>query len=183
MVKMLRVWTVAGLLVACTALDSAPAGEWQTPRIAGYGKVRPYPDAAVYPQASGNHKIIFDITQAADGPEQINPGFEHVARLLNLFALAEVPQDQIKVALVVHGSATPAVLNEEHHRKQFGVPNPNAELIARLAKAGVTLYVCGQALAHHDYPPDWVNADITLALAALTVLPAYQRQGYALVPQ
>lgn len=182
MVKVLGRLAFTGLVIA-GALNSVVAEEWQTPRITGYGKVRPYPDTAVYPEASGDYKIIFDITKAADAPEQINPGFGHVARLLNLFALAKVPEDQIKVVLVVHGSATSAVLDKTHYRKQFGIPNPNAQLITQLAEAGVTLYVCGQALAAHQYLPDWINGDITLALAALTILPTYQRQGYALIPQ
>ncbi|QBQ55520.1 DsrE family protein [Nitrosococcus wardiae] len=182
MMKVLGYLALTGL-VFVGALNSVFAEEWQTPRITGYGKVRPYSDTAVYPEASGDYKILFDITKAADAPGQINPGFEHVARLLNLFALAKVPEDRIKVVLVVHGSATPAVLDKTYYRKQFGIVNPNAQLITQLAEAGVTLYVCGQALAQYHYPLDWINGDITLALAALTVLPAYQRQGYSLIPQ
>jgi hypothetical protein len=49
-------------------------------------------------------------------------------------------------------------------------------------KAGVTIAVCGQALAEHHFQYDWINADVTLALSALTTIMTLEQQGYVLMP-
>jgi intracellular sulfur oxidation DsrE/DsrF family protein len=155
---------------------------WQYPAIPGYGKVWPYPDAAMRPSPNRNYQVLFDITKAADAPDKVNPGLDHVARLVNLFALSGVPGERLKIALVVHGPATPGILANDQYRKLHGSGNPNTELIRLLKRAGVTLYICGQALAEKGLDPTGVNPDITLALSALTVLSIYQLDGYALIP-
>jgi intracellular sulfur oxidation DsrE/DsrF family protein len=155
---------------------------WQYPAIPGYGKVRPYPDAAARPTPDRDYPVLFDIAKAADAPDKVNPGLDHVARLLNLFALSGVQAERLKIALVVHGPATPIVLTDERYRKLHGRDNPNTELIGRLKRAGVTLFICGQALAEKGLDPAGINPVITLALSALTVLSLYQLDGYALIP-
>jgi hypothetical protein len=45
------------------------------------------------------------------------------------------------------------------------------------------VYVWGQALAHNGFAPSWVNREVSVALAALTVLPVYQLDGYAFIPE
>jgi len=70
---------------------------------------------------------------------------DHVARAVNLFVAAGVSLDQLHIAAVVHGSATPIALRDEAHQKKFGHPNPNAKLLMALRKAGVKIYLCGQA--------------------------------------
>jgi intracellular sulfur oxidation DsrE/DsrF family protein len=154
----------------------------QHPVIKGYGKVHPYPGAATQPSAERDYQVLFDITKAADAPDKVNPGLDHVARLLNLYALAGVPTDHLKVALVVHGSATPIVLKNDAYRKLYQRDNPNTEIIHLLNRAGVKLYICGQALAEKKLEIASVNPEITLAVSALTVLVDYQLDGYALIP-
>jgi intracellular sulfur oxidation DsrE/DsrF family protein len=177
-------FVLAGLLIG-SPMDQASAESksgWEYPAIRGYGKVRPYPDAAARPSPDRTYKVLFDITQSAETPEKPNEGLDHVARLINTLALAGVPIERLKLVLVVHGSATPAILKDERYRNRFGNGNPNTELIQALKKAGVTLYVCGQALAEKEFEPADVNPDITVALSALSVLPLYQMDGYALIP-
>lgn len=162
---------------------TAAETEWQNPVIQGYGKVHPMPETAVQPSPDREYKILFDITQAAETPDAVNPGLEHVARLINLFALAKVPPRQLIIVAVLHGRATVASLDNRYYRKKHRRDNPNSELIGALKKAGVLIYVCGQALAHNDFAPSWVNQEVNVALAALTVLPVYQLDGYALMPE
>jgi intracellular sulfur oxidation DsrE/DsrF family protein len=182
------------LINCCLALNlassafvpvSAAAAEpaWQNPVIQGYGKVHPMPEAAVQPTPDREYKILFDITKAAEAPDQINRGLEHIARLINLFALAKVPPEKLRIVAVLHGSATVASLDNRYYREKHRLDNPNKKLIEALKRAGVVIYVCGQALAHSGFAPAWVNREITVALAALTVLPVYQLDGYALIPK
>lgn len=171
---------VLGLALAgpATAADIT----WQYPVIKEYGKVHPLPQAAVQPSPKREYKILFSITKAAEAPDQVNPGLEHIARLINVFALAKVPMNKLKIVAVLHGPATSAALDDAHYRDKHHSANPNTKLIDALNRAGVTLYVCGQALAHNGFEPGWVEPKVTVALAALTVLPVYQLDGYALIP-
>lgn len=154
----------------------------QHPVIKGYGKVHPYPGAAMQPSPERHYQVLFDITKAADAPDKVNPGLDHVARLLNLYALAGVPTDHLKIVLVVHGPATSIVLKNDAYRKLHQQNNPNSEIIHLLNGARVKLYICGQALAEKKLEIASVSPEITLAVSALTVLIDYQLDGYALIP-
>jgi intracellular sulfur oxidation DsrE/DsrF family protein len=125
--------------------------------------------------------VLFDITKAADSADKVNPGLDHVARLLNLFALARVSTDRLKIVVVVHGSATPLVLKDDAYQKLYQISNPNSELIGLLQSANVKFYICGQALAEKILTPASVNPKVTLALSALTALITYQSDGYAMI--
>jgi hypothetical protein len=78
------------------------------------------------------YKILFDITKAAEAPDEINPGLEHVARLINLFALAKIPPQKLKIVAVLHGRATAASLDDRYHREKYQRDNPNSKLIDAL---------------------------------------------------
>lgn len=187
--SLILIGLAAGLSVGHLAVGqtSAPASsaasDWEYPLIKGFGKVRSYPDAAVQPDPQKEYKVLFSIAQAARAKDQFHPGFEQVARLLNLFGLAGVPSSNLKVVLVVHGEAMPTVLDDAHYREKFQTPNPNTELLKKLKDAGVTLYACAQGLADHEFKPEWLIPEVKPALAALTVLPIYQLAGYALIPE
>ncbi|SOD39959.1 DsrE family protein [Nitrosovibrio sp. Nv4] len=165
--------------IPVTSAESA----WQNPVIQGFGKVQSMPEAAVQPSPDREYKILFDVTKAAKAPEQVNPGLEHIARLINIFALAKVPPEKLKIVAVLHGPATAASLDNRYYREKYQFDNPNLELIEVLKRNGVIVYVCGQALAHSGFASSWVNREVTVALAALTVLPVYQLDGYALIPE
>ncbi|WP_394752949.1 DsrE family protein [Crenothrix sp.] len=173
------------MLSGYSQMVSSATNAKQTPPqqgIQGYGKVYPYPGAAMQPSPERDYQVLFDITKTADAPDKVNPGLDHVARLLNLFAAAGVSTDRLKIVVVVHGPATPVVLKDDAYQKLYQKGNPNSELIGLLHSANVKLYICGQALAEKDLSPESVNPKVTLALSALTVLINYQLDGYALIP-
>lgn len=163
------------------AATAEPA--WQYPVIRGYGKVRPLPEAAVQPNPDREYKVLFSITTAAESPGQLNPGLKRIARLINIFGIAKVPSEKLKIMAVIHGSATPIVLDDQHYRQKFKLDNLNSKLIHELKQAGAIIYVYGQALAHKGCAPSVVNQEVSVALAALTGLSIYQLDGYALIPE
>ena len=176
------------LIILSVALASvgpalAAGGDWRYPAIEGYGGIKPLPEAANQPSVKAEHKAVFDVTKAAKSPDQLNPGLERVARAVNVFASAGVPAEKLDFVVVVHGPATPGILNDAQYEKQFGQANPNTALIAALRKAGVTLHVCGQALAKHAFDQSWVNNEVDVALSALSDLVIFPSRGYAVVPQ
>lgn len=138
---------------------------------------------AVQPSPDREYKILFDISKASGTPGQVNPGLEHIARLINLFVLAKVPPEKLKIVAVLHGLAAAVALGDHHYREKYQFDNPDRKLIDALRRTGVIVYVCGQALAHNGFEPTWVNSEVDIALAALMVLSVYQLDGYALLPE
>jgi intracellular sulfur oxidation DsrE/DsrF family protein len=126
--------------------------------------------------------VVFSLTRAAEKPDEVNPGIEHVARAVNLYHAAGVPLDHLKFVAVASGAATAIALDDAHYREQYGTANPNLPVIEKLRKAGVDIAVCAQAVAGHHYHYDWIDPHVTLALSALTVIIDLQQKGYALVP-
>jgi intracellular sulfur oxidation DsrE/DsrF family protein len=162
-------------LVAVPATAEEPLPQF--PRIAGFGGVFTVPDAAEPPRRGA--EIVFDIT-ADSKSDEVNKGLEAVARYLNLNAQAGLSPNDAKLALVLHGGATKAALNDAAYGKHSAdAKNPNLKLIRELKSCGVEVFVCGQSLARNRFAADEVAAELTVAVSALTVNVNKQRDGYA----
>jgi intracellular sulfur oxidation DsrE/DsrF family protein len=150
------------------------------PIIPNVGGVVPLPNAAEQPRKGA--KVVFDIT-ADSKPADLNKGLERVARLLNLYGSAGLKASDVKIALVMHGEATKSVLAGDVYRSKFGTDkNPNLAVIGELRKAGVEVFVCGQALAYKGFGEADVSEGVEVASAALTVVINRQADGYSYVP-
>ncbi|MDO1528908.1 DsrE family protein [Fulvimonas sp. R45] len=164
-----------GLLLGAAAA-AAPAQA-----ITAAGNFHPLPHAAFQPDRNATYKVVFGMTKPGK-PDQVNPALERVARTVNLYAAAGVPLDHLKFVAIAYGPATALVLDDAHYRAKFGTANPNLPVIAQLRKAGVTVAVCGQAVAENHFQDDWVAKDVDVALSALTTITELEQQGYALMP-
>lgn len=172
---------LGGVLLA-TLVTIAGAADWEYPVIKDAGPVINLPKAAVQPVTNIDYKILFDIMGWPEMQGTQVPGLFSVAQVINTFAIAGTQPDKLNLALVLHGKATESVLQAQAFQDRHGFANPNLKLISELRKLGVTLYVCGQALAAHDIASKDVNPAITIALSAHIVVPTYQLQGYAFMP-
>ena len=128
-----------------------------------------------------DYKIVIDLKASNDNFEAVNKGLNNVARLLNLHGVAGVPKEKLHVAVAVHYTATPIILNNTGYQKKYGVDNPNLKLINQLKEAGVELYVCGQSLVARDYAFEDVNPKVEIGLSMLTVVTEKTMQGYQLL--
>lgn len=159
---------------------------WQTPTIQGAGKIHPLPDAAYQPDPDADYKVVFNVTHAADATDEVSPALKHVARTLNLYVHAGVPEDHLHFVAVLHGAATRIALDDAHYRQAYDTTNPDLPLIHKLRQHGVDVVVCGQAVAEHVDQDDWqfdgIADDVTLSLSALTTITELQQKGYALMP-
>ncbi len=136
---------------------------------------------AVEPPRAGA-KIVFDIT-ADSPPTEINKGIERAARMINLYGAAGLKPEDLKLTLVLHGGATKSILKDEFYSQRFGTSsNPNLPLICELQSAGVEIFVFGQALNYKGFPNSAVADNVSVAVAALTVIVNRQLDGYAYVP-
>jgi intracellular sulfur oxidation DsrE/DsrF family protein len=177
----IAVWVLAGSWLLTSAADTtAPPLELSYPKIQNHGGIVSLPDAAQQPRAAA--KVVFDIT-TDNAPGEVNRGLDRVARYVNLSAGAGVDSGRIQIAAVVHGPATQSILKDSAYaRHRETRENPNLDLIRQLKAAGVELYVCGQALAHHRFDQADVAPEVTIAVAAMTVSVNKQLEGYAYLP-
>ena len=173
---------VASLLLAMTtglAQAQAPAG----PAVPGYGATHTAPRAAERPSKSLRYKVLFSVTQGNDDTTKANASLEKVARFMNLLATDGIRPVRGDVVAVMHGKATPIVMDDTAYRaRNNGAANPSLELIDQLKKAGVSVRVCSQALAAASIAPETVDKRVEIDVAALTTLANLQLRGYALIP-
>lgn len=180
--------TAAILGLAVSVLAQQPNEKLVFPIIPKVGGVVPLPNGTVVPLPNAAEpplkgaKVVFDITADAK-PADLNKGLERVARLLNLYGSVGFKASDVKIALVLHGEATKSALVDDAYKQRFGTPrNPNLALIAELRKAGVEVFVCGQALAYKGFKKSEVAKGVKVAFAALTVIINKQAAGYSYVP-
>ncbi|MGA9853311.1 MAG: DsrE family protein [Gammaproteobacteria bacterium] len=171
-----------GIFLSPAAFAAQPAGFWQNPVIKDAGEMHPLPQAAFQPQKDATYKAVFSMTRGEKNSKDLNDDLAHVARAVNVFVSAGVPLDHLKFVVIIHGGAVPAVLDNAHYKKEFGVDNPNLKVIQELKAAGVQMAVCGQAVAGYNYEYSWVNSNVKIALSALSTIIILQHDGYALMP-
>jgi intracellular sulfur oxidation DsrE/DsrF family protein len=170
----------AGLLAIGTAAPAADP-DWTYPTIQGFGKISAAPETGMQPAKDIQYKVVFNVTMGGDA-DKVNPGLDRVARAVNLFTSAGVPLSNLHFVAVVHGPATPSVLDQAHYNQKFNVDNPNAKLISELEKVGVKVVVCAQALAHNGFQRAWVNPQVEVTLSAITDVIILEQQGYVIFP-
>lgn len=169
--------TVLATAAFCLALPAlaGPEDFVGGPRVPSYGKTVPVPDAVL--PADARFKVAFDLAAASEG-EAVNRNLDSAARLLNMHALAGVPDENVSVAIVVHGPAAMDVINDAKR----GSPNPSAGLVAELVAAGASIQLCGQTAASRGITQDDLLPGVTLSLSAMTAHALLQQDGYTLNP-
>ena len=159
-------------------------GEWPAPMAPAVSEADGYvaiPNAAVTPQKGHLYRAVFDATHAAEKPTQLLPALNMAGSELNAFEASGIPSRNVKFVIVFHGDAVAGILDAAHYKAKFGVDNPNLPVLAKLKKAGVQLFVCGQQVAADKTDPHTLAKDVAVASDALIVLMTYQNDGYALL--
>ena len=181
----MRKWAMAFVAMAATP---AAAQEADYSRFT-YGPVfadnGPVADVAVTTPipADAQFRVAFDAARASDGVEA-NPTLVSAARLINMHARAGLARDATQVAVVVHGRATPDLLNARAYAaRNEGAANPSAELVGLLLDSGVRIILCGQSAAGSgvDETADLLPG-VEVALSAMTAHAMLQQQGYTVNP-
>jgi intracellular sulfur oxidation DsrE/DsrF family protein len=165
----------------CSAVAQGEEPNWVHPTIKEGGAVVSLPDSGMQPSKSAEYKVVFNVTNGGNN-DKLNPGLDRVARAVNIFTSAGVPMSQLHFVAVIHGPATPSVLDNAHYREKFNMDNPNLKLIDELTRAGVKVVVCGQALANNKFPQDWVYRQVEVTLSAISDVIILEQQGYVMFP-
>ncbi|WP_159643580.1 DsrE family protein [Sphingorhabdus sp. 109] len=126
--------------------------------------------------------IAFDVSAAAE-PDKINRTIESAARFINMHVAAGVPQENIRLAIVVHGGASFDLTSQEFFgAHKDGRTNASAAAIARLQQHGVEFYLCGQSAAAHGISIADLLPGVKMSLSAMTAHALLQQQGYSINP-
>lgn len=178
----MKITATSALLAATLALASVPtfADALLPPLIPGYGEVTPVENAGEKPDPKVDYKIVLNATKGGTG-DAPPPFLDKAAKVANLLAQSGVPAEHRHVVVILQAAATTAVLNEKGLKARGLARNPSADLVAKLNAAGVSVRVCGQALAGAKIARDEVLPGIQVDLSALTTVPALQLRGYALL--
>jgi intracellular sulfur oxidation DsrE/DsrF family protein len=164
-------------LISMSALAAEPT---TGPVIEGYGRSALITDSDVQLPANHDYRVVWEITQYGNGPEEVNRAVDRVARFLNLHAKAGVSTDNMHLAIVTHMAALKTFLSDGAYEREYQMRNPNAELVQRLIGAGVQIYVCGQSMTFQGLAKSDLAPGVMLAPSAMTMVHLLQDQGYTL---
>lgn len=149
-------------------------------KITKYGKVSFLPEASMQPQAET--QIVVDVTAGGE-PGKLFPSIDKLARFVNIYHAAGQKSHAVDLAVVLHGDATLAILNDDAYSDHFNTKgNPNLDCLHELHENGVQIYVCGQSLISKKHKPSEVVVFADVAVSGLTSLANLQKDGYAYVP-
>lgn len=127
-------------------------------------------------------KLVYDTYRGADSGE-VNSTFLSAARFINMHVDAGHPQENIKVAIVVHGTTSLDVTQDDFYGQHHnGAKNANADVIAALISQGVEFYICGQSAAFRGVTKENILPGIKFSLSAMTAHAMLQKEGYAIIP-
>lgn len=152
------------------------------PVVEKFGPVYEVPDLGLPAPADRIYRVVFDIDSSPSDNEEVNSALTTVARFLNMHAKAGVPVQNLRVAIVMHGSASKDALKNSAYRDRYGVDNPNAGLLQALDRAGVRAYLCGQTATFREIHSNELTPPVQMALSAMTALVLLQEEGYNLIP-
>jgi intracellular sulfur oxidation DsrE/DsrF family protein len=170
------------LVSSATALRAQALGPSRTgPAIADFGPVYTVEEPDFPTDAEATYRVVFEVSQGANDPGDINPRIETLARFLNMHAQVGVPRENMKLALVLHGTAGKDALGHEGYRKRFGTENPNGPLLEALSEYGVRVILCGQTQMHRGLGRDELSPEVEVALSAMTALVSLASEGYRLI--
>lgn len=172
---------LAALLCAPHAQAQALAEAKTGPVISEFGPVYAIDKPDFETPTDHIYRVVFDVSVAPESAADLNPRIETLARFLNMHAAAGVPTQNMKLALVLHGSAGKAALVDEAYHARFGSTNPNLELLNGLSRAGVRVILCGQTAVHRGLPREDLAETVEVSLSAMTALVTLQDEGYRLI--
>jgi intracellular sulfur oxidation DsrE/DsrF family protein len=170
---------VAGGLAFSVAAATASAQTPVSVAIPEGGLARNLAGAREMPDPSLDYKVVFDVGRGNADLDQPDPALLRVARYYNTLAADGVPPEHLQIAVVIHGQATDDILdNAEFRSRHQGHDNPSATLIRDMARAGIRLTVCGQAVLSAKIDPKTILPQIEVTLWALTTFTNLELRGY-----
>ena len=175
---MRRPLVFAALTLLLTAPLGAQTGEALIREVGGTSAVTnptfPAPTDLIY-------KMAWHVTEGPTDPKARVQGFGNPANFLRLMDVNGVARTNVKLAIIVHGTATPSLLNNAAYKARTGADNASIALLTALHEAGVQIIVCGQALINRNVPRDQLLPFVKVATTATSAHGILAAQGYAVI--
>ena len=153
------------------------------PVLEEFGAHAPVPGITALP-ADTEFSVAFDVaTPATEGTA--NRGFDSAARFLNMHVANGVPQENIRLVVVVHGKASLDLLDDAARAANpaaGGSANGSAKLVAALLEEDVRFILCGQSAAAYGITPDDLIPGVEMSLSAMTAHALLQQNGFTVNP-
>ena len=152
------------------------------PVIEDYGPTYPIDDRDVPLGKDFTFRAVFDAGAYPGETDALNSELVSVARFLNMHGRNGVPQENMDIAVVLHGNALKGALSDAAYESRYDTNNPNLDLLQKLDAAGVKFYACGQSMNFRGYEKHELLSPVKVGLSAMTMLTVLQSDGYALLP-
>ncbi|MFY0592351.1 DsrE family protein [Roseivirga sp.] len=165
-------------ILLALGLSITHAQETVYPVIQGYGVIKVVPFETAKPNPNVEYKLLREHYQGYEDKTKLYGALNYTARIINAHAYAGVPEENLKMAVVVFSGATALVLNNKEYNERFGVNNPNSDLINQLTKAGVEIIVCGQSMMNQKILPEHVHEGVSMAVSRITASSNLLNKGY-----
>jgi intracellular sulfur oxidation DsrE/DsrF family protein len=157
------------------------------PVFADFGPHAPVEGMGQVP-ADTEFAVAFDVAAPAEDGAR-SRGFESAARFINMHVAAGVPEDNIRIAVVVHGKAALDLLTDEAWaarqpagEEEEAPENPSGAMVAAMLDAGVRFILCGQSGAAYGIGQEDLIPGVETALSAMTAHALLQQRGYTVNP-
>lgn len=124
------------------------------------------------------YKRAWHVTEAPAQAADVVPGFRSPAQFFTLMDANGVPRRNVQLAIIVHGTATPSLLNNAAYKARTGADNGSIALLTALHEAGVQIIVCGHALSNRNVARDQLLPFVKVATTAATAHAILHAQGY-----
>ena len=126
------------------------------------------------------YRIVYAVNTGPEKADAVVEGFKSAANFIFVADSNAIPRSNLKLAVVVWGSATHSLLKNDAYRAAKGADNASAPLLQALHDAGVQIIVCGEALINRQLDRKDVLPFVKVAPTASLALAALHAQGYAI---
>lgn len=117
--------------------------------------------------------VAFDVSKPAEEGGH-NRSFESAARFINMHVAHGVPEENIRIAVVVHGKAVNDLLAQDN--------NASTAMVREMLDHGVRFIVCGQSAAGLGVRQEDLLPGVEMALSAMTAHALLQQNGFTVNP-
>ena len=180
----MRTIITIALALAAAPLAAQDRSAFETgPVLTEFGPHAPVPGIGQLPEGT-EFAVAFDVSSPAEEGKP-NRGFESAARFLNMQVAHGVKEENIRIAVVVHGKASLELLTDAAYAEKpatEGAENPSRALVEALIEHDVRFILCGQSAAAYGIKPENLIPGVEMALSAMTAFALLQQNGYTVNP-
>ena len=174
------VQTVAVMALALGSATTAFAQQGEA-LLREVGSFKPIPKPEHTAPRALVYKVSWDVTVGPAKPDSMTAGFRVPANFLMMTDTSGIPRKNVHLAIIVHGTATRSLLQNDAYRAQTGVDNPNVAILEALNAAGVQVIVCGQALLNRNVPREKLLPFVKTSISATLARAVLGAQGYTIM--